>query len=358
VINRVLIGLVLVGLVGCGSTPPTVRTPADNSVHFLVAAQGVVSVKREGWSAYAPALFGTTLHYGDLLRLDASAQATVVCADLTVANVPSGANGVPCKVAQPVLVYNGSLVNPTRSVPSGEFPLVVTPRKTKVLNPHPTLRWTPVGGATSYTVSVRGSNVNWSTTVTSGTEVVYPANAPALVSGSTYKVIVVAGNRSSEEETLPGLGFTVLKSDETTTVREGETKIRGLGLADAPTRLLLANLYATQGLTAEAVEQLEALSNTSQEPAVLRSLGDSYLTLGLNRLAEARYLHAVELSEHANDIEGQALAQRALGAIYEAIGNAGEAAQWLRKALELYQQLGDTQMVAEIEQQLAGLPKP
>jgi hypothetical protein len=345
VIKRALIGLVLVGLVGCGTMPPTA---VNNGVHFLVVAQGSVSVKRERWSTYAPALFGTILHYGDLLRLDGSAQATVVCADLTVANVSGGTNGLPCKVVQPVLVHNGSMVNPTRGTPSGEFPLVVTPRKTKLLNPHPTLRWTVVPGATSYTISVRGPNVNWSTTVTSGTEVVYPANAPALVPGSTYKVIVVTGNRSSEEETLPGLGFTLLKSDETTTVLEGETKIRALGLADAPTRLLLANLYASQGLTAEAIEQLEALSGTSQEPAVLRSLGDLYLTLGLNRLAEARYLRAVNLSEHANDIEGQALAQRALGAIYEAIGNPGEAAQRLRKAVELYQQLGDTNMVAEI----------
>lgn len=355
-IKRVLIGLVLAGLLGCGATPPTARTPADNGVHFLVAVQGPVSVKREGWSAYAPALLGTTLRYGDLLRLEGSAQATVVCADLTVANAARGANGVPCKAAQPVLVYNGSLVSPTRGAPSGEFPLVVTPRKTKVLNPHPTLRWTPVGGATSYTVSVRGSNVNWSTTVTSGTEAVYPADAPALAPGSTYKVIVGAGKRTSEEETLPGLGFTMLTSDEATTVRQGEARIRALGLPDTPTRLLIANLYAAQGLTAEAVEQLEALSATSQEPAVLRSLGDLYLTLGLNHLAEARHLRAADLSQQASDLEGQALAQRALGAIYEAIGNSGEAAQRLRKAVGLYQQLGDSQTVKAIEEQLSALP--
>src|SRR5262249_42798805 len=155
-----------------------------------------VSVKREGWSAYAPVLFGTALHYGDLLRLDGSAQATVVCTDLTLATVPSGVGGIPCPVGRepngPGLVYDGSLVNPTRSNPSGEFPLVVAPRKTNLLDPRPTLRWTPVAGVTTYTVSVRGPKVSWSTEVTSGTEVAYPGNAPALVAGATYKVTVVA----------------------------------------------------------------------------------------------------------------------------------------------------------------------
>ncbi len=285
VIKRVLIGLVLVALQGCGADSTTNRTLADNDLHMLVDVQGPVSVKREGWNTYAPALFGTSLRYGDLLRLEGSAQATVACADLTVATVPAGTNALPCKVVQAVLVQNGSLINPTRSVPSGEFPLVVTPRKTKLLNPRPTLRWTPVTGATSYTVTVRGSNVNWSTDVISGTEVVYPGAAPPLMPGLTYKVIVVAGNRSSDEEALPDLGFTVLKIDEATTVRERETKIRSLGLSGAATGLLVANLYVTNGLTAEAIELLEGLSSASPEPAVLRSLGDLYLALGLNRLA-------------------------------------------------------------------------
>jgi hypothetical protein len=327
-------------------------------VHLVVAVQEPVSVKREGWSAYAPVLFGTSLHYGDLLRLDGSAQTTVVCTDLTLARAASGVGGVPCPVAQPVLVYDGSLVNPTRSNPSGDFPLVVAPRKTNLLDPRPTLRWTPVAGVTTYTVSVRGPNVTWSTEVNSGTEVVYPDTAPALVRGATYKVTVVAGNRSSDEESLPGLGFTLLKDNEAKPVREAETKIRALGLPDTPTRLLVANLYASKELYTEAIAQLEGLATTSQEAAVPRTLGDLYLTLGLNRLAEERYLQAVDRSERAHDMEGEALAQHALGRIYEALGNPGESAQRLRKALELYQQLGDAKTVKEIEQRLAGPPKP
>jgi hypothetical protein len=359
-IKRSLLCVVLLGLLGCCSVPPATPTPPLAGVHLVVAVQGPVSLKREGWSAYAPVLFGTTLRYGDLLRLDASAQATVVCADLSLRRVPSGVGGVPCPVAQVELDYNGSRVNPTRSNPSGDFPLVVAPRKTKLLNPRPTLRWTPVAGTTRYTVSVRGPKVTWSTEVNSGTEVVYPDTAPALLAGATYKVTVVAGNRSSDEEPLPGLGFTLLNTDEAREVRAAETKIRALGLADTPTRLLLANLYASRErqLYAEAIAQLEGLATTAQEAAVPRTLGDLYLTLGLNRLAEERYLQAFARSESAGDMEGQALAQHALGRIDEVLGNPGESAQRLRKAMELYQQLGDGKTVKEIEQRLAGLPKP
>lgn len=357
-INRMLLCLALFGLLGCTGAPPTAPATSDRDAHLVVAVQGELSIKRQGWSTYAPALLGTVLHNGDLLRLDGAAQATVVCADLSIASVPGGVGGVPCKVARPVLVYDGSLVNPTRGIPSGDFPLVVTPRKTKLLNPHPTLRWTPIAGATSYQVSVRGQGVSWSAEVSSGTDTAYPADAPALVAGATYKVVVAAGGRSSEEETLPGLGFTLLKPDEAAAVRDAEAKIRALGLPDEPTFLLQGNLYVSQGLYAEAIEQYAAISSTSQEPAVQRSLGDVYLTLGLNRLAEASYLQALERSEQANDVEGQALAQYALGRIDEALGNVGEAARRLQKTQDLYRQLGDEKTVKAIQSRLEGFSKP
>src|SRR5262245_27802124 len=107
-INRTLLFLMLFGLLGCAGAPPTPPAAPDRDVHLVVAVQGELSVKREGWSDYAPARFGTVLHYGDLLRLDGSGQATVVCADLSIASVPGGVSGVPCKAAQSVLTYGGS----------------------------------------------------------------------------------------------------------------------------------------------------------------------------------------------------------------------------------------------------------
>jgi uncharacterized protein YceK len=357
-IRRFLFFLVLLVLTGCASGVTT-TTPGDNSMHVVVAVQGQLSVKREGWTEYASALFGTGLRYGDLLRLEGSSQATIACADLTLKPVPSGTGGAPCRVATPtILKYGESLVIITKGDTYGEFPMVISPRRTKLLNAFPTLRWTPVAGVTTYRVSVRGPDVNWSTDVSSKTEVVYPDDASALVAGGTYKVIVVAGNRSSEEESTPGLGFTLLKPDEAQAVREAETKIRVLDLGETPKRFLVASLYAAQGLNAEAIEQLEELSNTLKEPAVARSLGDLYLRIGLNRFAEERYLQALGLSQRLNDVEGQALAQNALGLVYEALGNKGEALQRLQKAMEWYRKLGDAKRIEEIREQLGKMQQP
>ncbi len=111
--------------------------------------QGDAAVKRAGWRDYAPALFGAPLRRGDLLRLGSAGSATVACADLKLATVEGGVSGYPCQTApRTPLVYEGTLLNPTRGDGgSGDAPLVISPRKTKLLNPRPVLRWQPVPGA-------------------------------------------------------------------------------------------------------------------------------------------------------------------------------------------------------------------
>ncbi len=351
-----LVALALIGGEWPGFTraqQPDASAEGDG-LHVIVAVQGQVSVKRKGWSNYAPATFGTSLRRGDLLRLDSSSQAKVVCAGLTVHDAPSGrTGGVPCPSARPVLNYQGSSALSTRSYWSATFPVIVSPRKTKLLNPRPTLRWTPVQGATSYQIIVRGPELNWSAEVRSKTEMVYPDNAPAFKAENDYKLIVVANGRQSDLEEYPGLGFSTLRSDKAKEVRREEQRIRQLGLPDAPTRFLIAHLYATYGLNAEAIEQLEELSRTIKEPAAARLLGDLYSSIGLSRHAEERYLLALNLSEKANDEEGRGLAHKALGGIYEALGIKNQGVRHLKAALELSQKLGDQAMVGEIERLLA-----
>jgi len=89
---------------------------------------------------------------------------------------------------------------------------------------------------------------------------------------------------------------------------------------------------------------------------VLQTLGNFYKKVGLNRPAEEHYRHALARSEQLHDVEGQALAQYALGRIKEAVGNLDEAVRHLDQAKAQYQQVGDAQMVEEIEQQLVALP--
>ena len=361
--HRLLLVLLILSLAACGGTRPTAAPASGDATAnngqdgIIVTVQGDVSIKRAGWQNYAPAFFGAPLRKGDLLRLAASARAVVACADLKLSELPAGVSGFPCETgaSQSALVYAGRLASPTRGELSAEeYPAVVSPRKTKLLDLRPRLRWTAVPGATSYRVSLQGTD--WSTTVDGATEMTYPADAPALKPGTAYRLVVEAGERSSAEEPGAGLGFELLGADEAEAVRAAEAKIRALGLADAATRLLVANLYANHDLYAEAIELLDPLAD-SGEPAVSRLVGDLYLSIGLNRQAEESYLQALTLSEGASDVEGQAAAHAALGKIYDSLGSAEEAARHWQDGITGYEQLGDQSIIAELRGLLAGTGK-
>ena len=182
----VLILALFASACGGATTPTSAPAAADSGVHLLVALEGNLSVKRQGWSDYTPALFGMVLHSGDLLRLEGTAQATIACADLTVARASGGVSSVPCTVIKPVLVYGSSLINPTRADAPADIPIVLSPRKTRLLSARPTIRWTPIAGVSTYKVSVRGPNLTWSTEVTDQTTLVYPDVAPPLTAGAAY----------------------------------------------------------------------------------------------------------------------------------------------------------------------------
>src|SRR5262245_51645629 len=83
------------------------NTRNDIGLNMVVALQGRLDIKRKGWSAFAPAGLGTTLQRGDLLRLEGSSQAKVVCADLTISDAPHDLSGVPCPATKPILIYLG-----------------------------------------------------------------------------------------------------------------------------------------------------------------------------------------------------------------------------------------------------------
>src|SRR5215468_5840014 len=128
------------------------------ALNVAVGIQGQVTVKRKGWTGYAPVVFGTGLQIGDLVKLGESSHAKVVCADLSLRDVPAGIGAVPCPVSKAVLLCpKGILINPTRSWP-GDGLIVLAPRKTKLLSDHPVLRWKPVQGAARYKVIIRGQD--------------------------------------------------------------------------------------------------------------------------------------------------------------------------------------------------------
>jgi len=243
---------------------------------------------------------------------------------------------------------DGSLFNPTRSVPNDDsFPEVLSPRKTRLLSGTPLLRWVPVTDETRYRITVRGPKLEWSEVV-SGTEIRYPPSAPALQPGVFYRLIVEMKTGSSSAEPRnafePGnaFGFAVLDKQAKERVIAEQIRIEALGLSKKATQFLVANIYAAHDLNAEAIEWLEDESRVSDSSAVERLLGDLYLKIGLPRQAESRYLKSLERSSKEKDSIGEMLAHLALARIYkQLLGNDGAAAEQSSKAIALANKLGD-----------------
>jgi tetratricopeptide (TPR) repeat protein len=226
-----------------------------------------------------------------------------------------------------------------------------------LLSATPVLRWTPVAGVAGYRVIVRGGGSAWSEDVQSSIEISYPDLAPQLKPGIDYKLIVETGDRSSYE---PGfdLGFSILDPKDRKRVLQEEKQIENLSLPDEPTQFLIAHLYASYGLRAEAIEKLEAVSQKFKAAAVAALLGDLYASTGLIRQSEASYLNAVELAKNENDEIGSMLAHLALGRIYQQeLGSANAAITHFDSALALANRLGDNLTAAEAGEKLAELRK-
>jgi hypothetical protein len=321
--------------------------------------EGQAAVKHKGWANYAPVVFGTDLRPGDLLKIDGNSRARIVCSDLTLRDIPAGVTGVPCKSSRPVLQRpGGSMINTTRSWPTeAAFPQVLSPRKTRLLSSQPVLRWTPVAGATKYKVTVRGGGYAWTTVVYSATEIPYPAEAPKLRTDIDYKLIVETVDRSSYEPG-PDLGFSIIKAEDQKRVRQEEKKIEDLGLPDGPTQFLIARLYASYGLRAEAIETLEHTLPNFRVAAVAELLGDLYASVGLVRESESKDLKAIELAQNENDEIGLMFAHMALGRMYkQGLNNQGAASVHFESALALANKLGDNLTTAEAGESLAELRK-
>ena len=325
--------------------------------NLIVYTQGDVSFKRQGWANYEPMVFGTNLVVGDLLRLAPSAAAKLVCADLTLHEVLPGSSGVPCATSQPILkLRGGSWINPTRNAPvEGSFPLVLSPRKTKLLSSNPMLRWTPLKDADEYNVLVRGPGLEWESK-TKATQMPYPAKAPHLRPDVDYKLIIIFSNKSSSDEGGQGLGFSLLSNNEKKIVDKQVAQVTGLKLSNDVTAFLTAYIYAAHQLNAEAIEKLEAVKGAFRVSAVPRLLGNLYLTVGLPRQAETAFLESLPLSEREKNEQGQIEAHSALADIYhQAFGNTKQAKQHLDAMFELARKLGDEKAEEESKKRLSKL---
>ncbi len=358
-----IIIVLTVNLPACTSqsfTQNEMPTGIKLGLNLLIVVDGEAQLKRDGWQDYHSTAFGAEIYPGDLLKPGNDSKIVLLCSDLTTRNVPpgvvSGLTNLCPQPAEPALKLDDSQYGNTRGGSDPLIPYIISPRATGVLDETPILRWNPSPGTIHYTVQIKeGADLIWSTE-TSNTQLTYPGQ-PSLKPKVTYLVIIKADNgKTSQDEGVAGLGFHLLADDELQNVQRDADRITILNLTNEAKVYALAQLYAGNGLNAEAIESLEALVNGgSQIPALQRTLGDFYQQINLTLLAETHYRRAVELSDRAVDLEGLSAAQAGLGLAYATLGNPAEAIRWLEEAKTGYKELGDELHVQEMENQLYNL---
>lgn len=298
---------------------------------------------------------GMLIRKGFVLNLDPTARAIVICGDGKKWELAPGIQGCPCTMpCTPEICginYDGSTIGATRGpdTETGSFPVVISPRKTRLRNLRPTIQWTPIASAkesTTYNVTLygEGMKVVWTKNVVSETRLAYPDKEPPLMPGQIYKVVVTSDGLSSQQDHSPGLGFTTLTADQARALADEEIKKKQLGLPEAQTRFLVSSLYAARKLYSEAIGQLEDLYAIMKEPAVAGMLGDLYAAIGLNREAERKYLEALGLTS-SSDLDGLGMTQKNLAQVYENLGIFDRAIARLARARKAYRRLRNIAMV-------------
>lgn len=320
---------------------------------LIVGVLGKAYVKPARSPRFIPLKLNMAVFGGTNLHVTESSKAMLACGT-SYKELTPGVHPVPCSPGDPSPIWVGTrIVDPSTIRGGADFPRLLSPRTGALLNAHPTFRWTPVPNAAQYSIVVRGGTVDWSAIVKS-TEIVYPNSAPPLVPGPTYKVTIFAARRgNSDDELVPGLWFRILSPEDAEKVKARETEIKNLNLEAASKQLLIAYLYASYDLIAEAITLLK---DASADQESCRALAELYIRSLLLDKAKEQYTKVVEMA--AEDMPGRAAAYDRLGQIYEAWHDKDQATQKYQNALKVYVDLEDWNKVSEFAILLSKLQKP
>ena len=312
------------------------------AANLVVAVQGKVVVRRQAWTGTSPVVVGMVLRLGDILAPDGGGKASILCADLTLVTTGDVPAGIPCRPGgQSELRWNGARVAPARAA-STDFPRLLYPRATDLMDGRPKMAWTAAAGVSSYQVSIEGPNFTWTSPALNGTEYVYPTTAPIVKAETDYQVVVRGGGRSSREEGAPGSGFRLLGAPRRTAVGDFERRIKTVPLTDLAHRFALSYLYASQRLLLMAIG---ALGNPN-DAAGFVFLGDLQLRLQRPDLAIEAFRGAVSIVSE-DDLENDAYARKMLARLLLGSDDA-QARKLLTEASQRYEVLGDRDSLAEI----------
>ncbi len=329
----------------------------------ILNISGEVQLQRQDGRNIRPTI-GTPIYPGDKLQTSQNGKITIQCADLGIKSIKAGENQLnSCLLAsdKSQSECNKNLIRcPDRgddkiSWNSAPIPYIISPRRTKLLDSKPILRWNPVAGATSYKLSLRenGAKLNWEMTV-SGTEAVYPGE-PALKPGVRYRLIVETNTGASSESAVGerDTEFSLLDEKEVEGVKEAVGAIDKQLSNPAAKKLATAQIYLSNNLNAEAIETLESLPKAGVETApIYRKLGELYRERSqLMPQAEIYYQKAIETAK-PDENEELTEARYGLAQVYLSMRNYAEAIEYLKLSKQGYQSLGDLSMVEKIGKQL------
>ncbi len=366
-----LLLLVACSAAACGATP----TPTPEAIvaappraggptmlpNLLVEAEGDVWLRRIGWNEFLPAGFGTAVQPGDLLRIPEGSVASVFCGDETLwdaapKTLPDDGleHTAPCQTGRPPRPWSD--VAALRGEQDDQIPYVVHPRNTALLSNRPRLRWHPLAGADSYTVTLISDDGRDRPPVeVSDEQVAWPADWPPLEADATYVLVVEGGGTPSDRgnEQHAGLGFSLLSDADAEMVSALESRLRARTISSTATALLVAELYLSHELRAEATELLEDLTTSSGAASVWLILGQTHLEVGLTSEAGSALDEAVAVAQGTGQKDLEAAARIGLALVAQTQEDATTAEVHLIAARLLYEQIGDQDGLEQVEQLLS-----
>lgn len=352
----------------------------------LIEAQGEVYIQQRIFGLFPgpsrPVSPIRTLSLGDTLRV---LQGSVVIScenSLTRHRLPQGTSSISNYCSPNIspttaggLRGDDSAPGRLSVIPGGvnsNYPYVIRPRRTWLLDDQPQIVWNPIPGARQYTVRVEGPDVSWSQTVETN-QVIYPGE-PALTPGETYLVTVEAdaGQSSLDESTTglweqlgddaaflyetndgTGLGFSLLPPTITPPVIRELEQLDEQGLSQDAKAVSQADILIRNDLFADAIAILEARATAGSEVAtVYQLLGELYAHTGLNQLARDRLLQAISRAVDAHDQENLIVAQVELANVYAIMNNRPMAETWLSLASHGYGEMEASQLKIEIAEKI------
>jgi hypothetical protein len=348
---------------GAGAEPPAPiegvapETPSASQVlpNLLLEIDGAVELRRTGWAGFLPADFGAVLRPGDLVRVAEGGQAAVFCGDETTwAQAPSTLvgdgqeHGVPCGSGRPPRPWPD--VAALRGAADTETGHVVQPRNTALLSSQPNLVWESSGadGEMLSIVSVLSDDGKERPPIESSKgSLAWPDSWPPLEPGATY--VLFFGDEAVDASTTVGRGFWLLDASRAEELRSREVILRRSGLSETAQRLLVAELYRSYGLYAEAIDLLKRLTEATPSPAIWLNLGRIYLETGLPDEASDSCAEALALAERLGDLPSAGEAHLGIALAAQLQEDATTFDEHLEQARTIFEQVGDEQMLQEIE---------